>query len=123
MDTVEEKLSPEQPSSETQDQPLSLVDTVTLMLTEAGVDNPEGWKTGLHPEALTSPDLNIQRFHINRHWRGLLVTGIPKERILETRNARGCLVDGKWELSDWIAHFKKDVIECAITVGALKKTA
>jgi hypothetical protein len=123
MDTVEQALSAEQSTPATDEaQPLSLVDTVTLMLTEAGIENPEGWKVGLHPEALTSSDLNVQRFLINQHWRGLLLS-VPKDRILETRNARGCLVDGRWELGDWIAHFKKDVIECAIRVEVLKKIA
>jgi hypothetical protein len=121
MDTVEQKLSPEQNPSEQQDQPLSLVETVTLMLTQAGVENPTAWHAGLSKEAFTSPDLNVQRFLINRLWRRKLVEGLTQEQILQTLNARGCLVDGLWELADWISHFKSDVIPTAIKVGVLKK--
>jgi hypothetical protein len=123
MDTVDQTLSAEQNPSEQHDHPLSLVETVTLMLTEAGVENPEAWQVGLEPEALTSSDLNVQRFLINRRWRGLLIEGLTNEQILLTRNARGCLVDGRWELTDWIFHFKKDVIPSAIRAGALKVKA
>lgn len=119
MDTVEEKLPLDQTTADQQDKPLSLVDTITLMLTEAGVTDPEAWKTDLHPETYTSPDVNIQRFHMNRHWRFLMAENKTREQIAATRNARGCLVDGRWELADWIFHFKKDVIPAAIEVGVV----
>lgn len=121
MDTVEQKLSPEQNTAEQQDQPLSLTETVTLMIKQAGVENPDAWHAGLSQEAFTSPDLNVQRFLINRLWRGKLVEGLTKDQIRDTLNARGCLVDGRWELADWISHFKSDVIPTAIRVGVLKQ--
>jgi hypothetical protein len=104
------------------DKPLSLHETVTLMIEEAGVVDPAAWKNGLSEEALTSPDLNVQRFLINRHWRGLLANLPTIEEIKKTINARGCLADGRWDLTDWLIHFKKDVIPCAIQVGVLTKT-
>lgn len=103
-----------------QAKPLSIPETITFLLEQAEVENPEAWLTGLNPVALTSPDLNIQRFIVNRHWLGLLLN-VPDDKMKETMNARGCLVNGKWELADWVQHFKKMVIPCAISVGVLKK--
>jgi len=130
MDTVEEGMPsnnditdvefrevPTEPVAE--DQPLSLAETITMMMEEAGVVDPMYWMRGLNREALLSPDLNVQRYLINRHWRGLLTQGLTVDQIKQTINARGCLQDGRWELTDWISHFKKDVLPCAIKIGVL----
>jgi hypothetical protein len=102
------------------DQPLSIAETITMAMEDAGVVDVMDWMIGIDKEALTSPDLNIQRYLINRHWRGLFTgPNLTKDQIKESINARGCLVDGRWELADWLTHFKKDVIPCAIKVGIL----
>jgi hypothetical protein len=132
MDTVEEGMSSNNEEittvefrevveeTQSQDKPLSIAETVVMMMEEANVADTESWKEGLSEEALTSPDLNVQRFLMNRHWRGLLADLDTIEEIKKTTNARGCLQDGRWDLEDWITHFKKDVIPCAILVGVLK---
>jgi hypothetical protein len=133
MDTVEEGMPSNNTITDVEfrevveeqaaDKPLSIVEAVVLMMEGLGVEDTESWKTGLHPEALTSLDLNVQRFHVNRHWRFLLANLPTIEEIKQTINARGCLVDGRWDLDTWMVHFKKDVIPCAIKVGILKLAA
>lgn len=120
MDSVEQGLPQETPVAVEQDKPFLLAHHVSFLLKEADVKDPERWIEFIEPEALTSFDINVQRFLINRWWRALLLS-VPEDKILETRNARGCLVDGKWELDTWTTHFKNIVIPCALKHGLLTK--
>lgn len=115
MDTVEQLLP--------QDQPFILPDHVSFLLERAGVANPRDWTTGLDPEAFTSPDVQLQRKHVNRHLLYLFAQLATDADILKTRNARGCLMGAELcPLEDWLRLFEKEVIPCLIEVGLLQKT-
>lgn len=104
--------------------PLSLVETITHMLREAGHANPESWiefGNGLKEEAKVSQDINIQRFLINRHWVQIF-TSVPFDLVEKTRNARSCLMNGECDLSDYIRLFKEIVVPCAIEMKLLPES-
>ncbi len=94
---------------------------ITAWLRAAGHPTPESWMVGLKPEATSSPDLNIQRFLINRHWVQIF-TSLPINEIEKTRDARGCLMNGQCELPDYIRLFKEVVIPCAMNLNLLPVT-
>ena len=107
-----------------QDKPFSLVHHITFLLEQAGVVNPADWQVGLSPEALSSTDIEIQRFLINRQWNSLFISLPTEDQILQTRNARGCLMHGpSCPLEDYLRLFKTEVIPCAIRMGLLKKSS
>jgi hypothetical protein len=125
MDTVDQE-QPQQVQSEQpqQDQPFSLAHHVVYLLEQADVENPEEWMKNLKQEALESADVNVQRFLVNRCWTEMFATLKTKDEILQTRNARGSLMNsGKCSLEDWTHLFRTQVIQCAINVGLLKKKA
>lgn len=99
--------------------PMVIADHVTYLLEQANVADTESWKAKLHPEALTSTDIDIQRFHVNRCWIDIFTSLRSQEEILETRNARGCLMGRQCPLEDWSRLFAKVVIPCAIQMGLL----
>lgn len=106
-------------SSISEDQPFSLAHHVTYLLEQANVVDAANWLHGLHPEAIHSADVNVQRFHINRHWTGLLTSLPTEDQVLQTRNARGCLMGSNCLLEDWTRLFSSVVIPCAITMQLL----
>lgn len=103
------------------DKPFSLAHHITYLLQEAGVENPQQWLEGLHPEALTHPDIHVQRFQINRRWVEIFTSLKTEDEILQTRNARGCLMGIQCSLEDYLRLFTDEVIPCAIRMGLLKK--
>lgn len=85
----------------------NLIDEVTSAFVEAGHPRPEAWKGYLHPDALTTPDLSIQRFLINRALR--LIVGLVTSE--NTMDVRFCLVDNG-EFIDWVRLFRIEVLPC-----------
>lgn len=98
---------------------LNLITEITEYLRQAGVENPEAWQVGLKAEAHTTNDRNVQRFLINRQWTQIL-SNLPLEEVIKTREARGCLMNGECEISEYIRKFRQVVIPCAIKLGLLK---
>lgn len=119
MNLNEETLSPIAIEPEApQDKPLDLVSQVCDMLKRNGA-NATSWLGWLHPEAINTGDLNIQRFHINRAWVSVFATLTNDDDILKSRNARGCLMNGKCSLEDWIRLFETKVIPSALELGVV----
>lgn len=85
-----------------------LTDLIVELLQKHGYPEPTQWLQALHPDALTIPDQNVQRFLINRYWRQLLGT-FPTN----TMDARYHLVD-TGDLSDWLRLFELGVIPCLL---------
>lgn len=80
---------------------------VTDLLQKAGHPNPNAWLAFLTPDALTSTDLTVQRFLVNRAWRVMLAK-VTEE---DTMDIRFCLVDdGK--ISDWARLFENNLLPC-----------
>lgn len=117
-DTVEHKMPQD---NQPQDKPFSLAHHITWLLEQAGVANPQSWMDGLHPEALSHPDINVQRFQINRHWVNKFTSLKTEDEVLQTRNARGCLMGIQASLEDYLRLFKDEVIPCAIRMNLLTK--
>lgn len=91
----------------------NLFEEVSKIMAELGHHDPEGWKREIPPAIFTAQDLNVQRFHINRVWRQILLS-LPMECADQTREARSCLVDTLCEPIDYLRFFRLHVIPCAI---------
>lgn len=94
---------------------VNLVEVVTAMLFSAGHPQPQAWLQGLHPDAINSNNPEVQRFLINRYWRGQIAQ-VPGN----TLDIRYCLVD-QGQYTDWIRLFKNGVLPC-IMDNQLPKT-
>jgi len=90
-----------------------LADEISKIMVELGHHDSEGWKREIPPACLNVGDLNVQRFHINRVWRQILLS-LPMEYADQTREARSCLVDTLCEPIDYLRFFRLYVIPCAI---------
>lgn len=85
----------------------NLVHEVNQLMQEAGHPQPLAWQAYLNPDALSSTDLSIQRFLINRAFR-LIINLVTNEN---TMDVRFCLVDNG-EFLDWVRLFKVEVLPC-----------
>lgn len=94
---------------------------ISTLLAKAGVVTPEGWKSTLKPEALTSDDVDVQRFLINRTWRQILCSG-PASIMDDTRDARSALIDTPVRPVDYLRFFEELVIPCALKHNLLSTT-
>lgn len=100
------------------DDTISLVEAITALLIAENHPDPQRWIQGLHPDVFITPDVNIQRFLINRYWR-LQLQSLPEN----TMNARYCLVDEEHIApKDWLRIFKQGVLPC-ILKNNLPRTA
>jgi len=100
--------TPADTSAETQHDNLAYA--ITDILRKAGHQRPEAWMQGLHPHTWTTTDPNLQRFHINRHWRVLIGSVDSPESI----DVRYCLVDtGK--IADWLRLFQTGVAKWVVS--------
>lgn len=108
-------------NNEQQDQPFSLAHHITWLLEQAEVANAADWMVGIHPEALNHTDINVQRFQINRHWVAKFTSLPTEEEVLQTRNARGCLMGIQCSLEDYLRLFQTEVIPCALKHNLIQK--
>lgn len=103
-----------------QDSPFVLPNEISKLLSNAGVIDTVSWLQGLPEEAYSSPDLSVQRKHVNRHLRHLFAD-LPNELIPKTTTARGCLMeDNVCDIADYMRLMRTRVIPCAIEVGVFK---
>jgi hypothetical protein len=96
----------------------SLPTEITKLIADAGHASPEAWTQALNPEALTTDNVDHQRFLINRTWRQILLNA-PKEVVAKTREARSCLLDTPCEPKHYLRFFKEVIIPCASEQGLL----
>jgi hypothetical protein len=94
---------------------------ISALLAKAGVASPEEWKSNLKEEALTSDDIDIQRFLINRTWRQILCSG-PATTMDTTRDARSALIDSPVRPKDYLRFFEELIIPCALRHNLLPTT-
>lgn len=92
---------------------VSLVTSVTDLLVKNGHPSPDAWTVGLNPDALVTPDQNIQRFLINRQWRCIL-SNFGELTGTKTMDERYCLVDQNVNPSDWLRLFEDGVLPCIL---------
>ncbi len=124
-DTVANQNLPETPFVEVPDpatvtpQPGVLVHAITHLLEQANIEDAQNWTVGLNQEALTSTDIHVQRFWINRHWVHAFTSLPTEEQVAETLNARGCLQGIQCSLEDYMRLFETQVIPCAIKMNIL----
>lgn len=90
------------------DQNKNLVEHIVLILMKANHPQPDFWVNQVHPDVYITPDVNIQRFLINRFWRNYI--GQFQENTLEVRH---CLID-QGSIEDWLRLFEQGVAPCVM---------
>lgn len=93
----------------------NLADSICDILAKYNHPDPVGWKQYLHPDVFKTPDLNVQRFLINRYWRQEI--GLYPENTI---NVRSYLID-QGEFSDWLRLFEEGVVQCVLRNYQLNK--